>query len=191
MSRQSKQRSSKREDSANNVHVQGAASRLLAALASRKSKEKGPGLNEARARSSKKRCSSADTASYIAYDALYKDGIAEVEPGLFSQTVEFSDISYQSARQETQEQIFTTLSSLYNYFPTESSVQLTIVNTPIPRELIGKKVFFEPNDVRTLGYVDEYNRILNDKMREGVSNLVRRRFLTYSVPAESVEAAVP
>ncbi len=28
-------------------------------------------------------------------------------------------------------------------------------------------------------------------MREGVSNLVRRRFLTYSVPAESVDAAVP
>lgn len=191
MSRQSKQRSSRREDGTNNVRVQGAASRLLAALASRRSKEKDPGRDEARARSSKKRCLSADTASFIAYDALYKDGIAEVEPGLFSQTVEFSDISYQSARKETQEQIFTTLSSLYNYFPAESSVQLTIVNTPIPRELIGKKVFFEPNDERTLGYVDEYNRILNDKMREGVSNLVRRRFLTYSVPAESVEAAVP
>ena len=191
MSRQSKQRSSKREDSAKSVRTQGAMSRLLAALASRKPKEKDPGRDEARARSSKKRCSSADTASYIAYDALYKDGIAEVEPGLFSQTVEFSDISYQSARKETQEQIFTTLSSLYNYFPAESSVQLTIVNTPIPREIIGKKAFFEPNDERTLGYVDEYNRILNDKMREGVSNLVRRRFLTYSVPAESVEAAVP
>ncbi|MFQ9678441.1 MAG: VirB4-like conjugal transfer ATPase, partial [Eggerthella lenta] len=173
------------------MRVQGAASRLLAALASRRSKEKDPGRDEARARSSKKRCSSADAASFIAYDALYKDGIAEVEPGLFSQTVEFSDISYQSARKETQEQIFTTLSSLYNYFPAESSVQLTIVNTPIPRELIGKKVFFEPNDERTLGYVDEYKRILNDKMCEGVSNLVRRRFLTYSVPAESVEAAVP
>lgn len=157
MSRQSKQRSSKREDSAKSVRTQGAMSRLLAALASRRPKEKDPGRDEARARSSKKRCSSADAASFIAYDALYKDGIAEVEPGLFSQTVEFSDISYQSARKETQEQIFTTLSSLYNYFPAESSVQLTIVNTPIPRELIGKKVFFEPNDERTLGYVDEYN----------------------------------
>ena len=93
MSRQSKQRSSKREDSAKSVRTQGAMSRLLAALASRKPKEKDPGRDEARARSSKKRCSSADTASYIAYDALYKDGIAEVEPGLFSQTVEFSDIA--------------------------------------------------------------------------------------------------
>ena len=83
MSRQSKQRSSKREDSAKSVRTQGAASRLLAALASRKPKEKDPGRDEARARSSKKRCSSADTASYIAYDALYKDGIAEVAPGLF------------------------------------------------------------------------------------------------------------
>ena len=80
MSRQSKQRSSKREDSAKSVRTQGAMSRLLAVLASRKPKEKDPGRDEARARSSKKRCSSADAASYIAYDALYKDGIAEVEP---------------------------------------------------------------------------------------------------------------
>ena len=70
-------------------------------------------------------------------------------------------------------------------------MQLTIVNTPIPRELIGKKVFFEPNDERTLGYVDEYNRILNDKLREGVSNLERHRYLTYMVGADDVDAATP
>ena len=55
MSRQSKQRSSKREDSAKSVRTQGAMSRLLAALASRRPKEKDPGRDEARARSSKKR----------------------------------------------------------------------------------------------------------------------------------------
>ena len=48
MSRQSNQRSSKREDSVKNVRTQGAASRLLAALASRRSKEKDPGRDEAR-----------------------------------------------------------------------------------------------------------------------------------------------
>ena len=39
--------------------------------------------------------------------------------------------------------------------------------------------------------MDEYNRILNDKLREGVSNLERHRYLTYMVGADDVDAATP
>lgn len=38
-------------------------------------------------------------------------------PGVFSQTVEFSDISYQYARKESRETTFTVMNSLFNYFP--------------------------------------------------------------------------
>ena len=71
-------------------------------------------------RQKKARASAGDIASFIGYDAVYKDGIAQVEEGLFSQTIEFSDISYQSARRENQQNIFTVLSSLYNYFGADS-----------------------------------------------------------------------
>lgn len=64
-----------------------------------------------------------------------------MEEGLFSQTIEFSDVSYQSARKETQENIFTVLSGLYNYFGVDTSVELTIANTPIPHDEIGNKRF--------------------------------------------------
>lgn len=37
---------------------------------------------------------------------MYPDGIAQVEEGLFSQTMAFEDISYQSAREESQRAIF-------------------------------------------------------------------------------------
>ena len=47
-----------------------------------------------------------DVYSAIGYDLLYRDGIAQVEEGLFSQTVAFEDISYQSAREENQRAIF-------------------------------------------------------------------------------------
>ena len=72
------------------------------------------------------RAAARDISSFIGYDAIYRDGIAQVEEGLFSQTVEFADISYQSARKESQQNIFTVLSSLYNYFGADSSVQLTL-----------------------------------------------------------------
>ena len=59
--------------------------------------------SDEKAKSQKKlRRSAKDVLRYIGYDAMYKDGIAQVEDGLFSQTIEFSDISYQSARKENQ-----------------------------------------------------------------------------------------
>ena len=137
------------------------------------------------------RAAARDISSFIGYDAIYRDGIAQVEEGLFSQTVEFADISYQSARKESQQNIFTVLSSLYNYFGADSSVQLTIANVPIPDEEIGNKRFFPESGQDTARYAREYNQILNDKMREGVSNLTRHRYLTYMVGAADVDEAVP
>lgn len=142
-------------------------------------------------RQQKERALAKDASSFIGYDAMYKDGIAQVEEGLFSQTIEFSDISYQSARKENQQNIFTVLSSLYNYFGADSSVQLTIANVPIPEDEIGRKRFFPEGDEDTREYAREYNQILNDKMREGVSNLTRHRYLTYMVSASDVDEAAP
>ena len=142
-------------------------------------------------RTSKARNSAKRQLDYIGYDAMYKNGIAQVEEGLFSQTVEFSDISYQSARRDAQENIFSVLSSLYNYFNADASVQLSIANTPIPADAIGSKRFFRHAADVDDGLVDEYNRILNDKLREGVSNLERHRYLTYMVGADDVDAATP
>ena len=92
---------------------------------------------------------------------------------------------------EARETAFTVMSSLFNYFPADSHVQLQVVNAPIPADEVGRKVFFEPGERATAGLAEEYNRILNDKMREGVSNLVRHRYLTYAVGADDVDAAVP
>ena len=142
-------------------------------------------------RASKARNSAKRQLDYIGYDAMYKNGIAQVEEGLFSQTVEFSDISYQSARRDAQENIFSVLSSLYNYFSADASVQLSIANTPIPADVIGSKRFFRHVADVDDGLVDEYNRILNDKLREGVSNLERHRYLTYMVGADDADAATP
>ena len=139
----------------------------------------------------KARFAAKEMIKYIGYDAMYQDGIAQVEDGMFSQTIKFSDISYQSAREENQQAIFSMYCQLFDYFGAETSVQLNVINTPIPQEQIGNKVFFECHDDRTRAYVDEYNKILNDKMREGVSNLTRERYLTFAVGAKDFDSAVP
>ena len=162
---------------------------LLGGTGGRKDASKGAEAERQRRRRERDR--SREMAAYVGYDAMYRDGIAQVMPGMFSQTVEFSDISYQSARKEARETASTVMSSLFNYFPADSHVQLQVVNAPIPADEVGRKVFFEPGERATSGLAEEYNRILNDKMREGVSNLVRHRYLTYAVGADDVDAAVP
>lgn len=139
----------------------------------------------------RKRHAAKDVYGAIGFDLMYQDGICQVEDGLFSQTIAFDDISYQSAREESKKAVFSGWSQLFDYFGAENCVQLTVVNTPIPASEIGKKAFFSSDDPDTAEYAREYNRILNDKMREGVSNLVRERYLTFSTGAESVDAAVP
>lgn len=131
---------------------------------------------------------------YIGYNRMYKDGVCEVEDGLFSQTLTFPDISYQSAREDRQKDIFSVWCGLLDYFGAETLIQLSVVNTPLLKDEVGKRRFFDPDAqegdaARRDAAV--FNAILNDKMREGVSNIKRERYITYAVSAPSVDAAVP
>ncbi|WP_235858616.1 VirB4-like conjugal transfer ATPase, CD1110 family [Thermophilibacter provencensis] len=136
------------------------------------------------------RAAARDVYSAIGYEAMFPDGICEVEEGLFSMSLELPDISYQSAREETQRAMFSAYCQLWDYFGADSSAQLTIANSPLPADEIGARSFFR-EEGETAALAREYNRILNAKMREGVSNLVRRRWLTFSVASTSAEAAAP
>lgn len=131
------------------------------------------------------------TVDLCGYELMFRNGVAQVAPGLFSQMIRFGDITYQCARKDTRENIYSTMSALYNYFGPDTSVQVTITNDPVPAEEIGNRTFFPKSDPCLDEYVDEYNRILNDKMREGVSNLKRHRYLTFTTKADDIDATIP
>jgi hypothetical protein len=147
--------------------------------------------NDKAKKNSKERARAKSIFNAIGFNLMYEDGICEVEDGLFSQTLTFSDISYQSARIEDQKTYFKLYSQVFDYCGSETCLQMNIINTPIPHEYIGKKEFFKSSSEEDQQYVDEYNKVLNHKMLEGVSNLERNRYLTYSVSADSYEQAVP
>lgn len=45
-------------------------------------------------------------ADCLQYERMYESGICEVEPGLYSLTMAFTDVNFQLARQEEQNVIF-------------------------------------------------------------------------------------
>lgn len=134
-----------------------------------------------------------DTRMAIGYERMYRDGICEVEPGLFSQTLAFPDVSYQSAREDRQQAIFDVLFEMLNYFGEDTHIQYNIINLPILKEEVGSREFFDVSAQASDAAREDakiFNEILNQKMKEGVSNIRRVRTITYTVAAPSLDAAV-
>jgi hypothetical protein len=140
-----------------------------------------------------------DILTFIGYERMFKDGLCEVEYeqrdrwGSYSETLAFDDISYQSSRVDAQKNVFAALSQLYNYFGADALVQFSVVNTKIPDSEVGNRRFFDPQkqdtqDKRTFATI--YNSVLNDKMREGVSNISTSRYITYTVGGKSADEAL-
>ena len=132
-----------------------------------------------------------DVYRLIGFDALYADGIAQVEPGLFSQTVSFGDISYQSMGDESQKSVCRQMRKLYDGLTPDVGLQLLLFNRPLTKGEMSNRRFFGRVEGPAAPYAAEYSRILNDKMAEGVSNIMRERYLTFSVSADTVEESVP
>ncbi len=157
-------------------------------------KERDRELSARTADARRRRDRASDTAGLLGYKLMHADGICEVEDGVFSQTLSLSDISYQSAREDRQRHMFDVMCQVIDYFGSDTMVQFNVVNTPIPSSEVGRRRFFDEEGQPTEAAAQDaraYNRILNDKMREGVSNIRRARYLTYAVAAPSAEAAVP
>lgn len=155
-------------------------------------KDRDKELSDKMADARKKRDSAKDVVNYIGYNKMYQDGICEVEEGMFSSSIAFDDTSYHSVRDEQQKAMFSAITRLYDQFGADTLVQMSVINTPLLKEEVGHRKFFDPerqaNDAAR-NDAQVFNNILNDKVKEGVSNIRRNRYLTYSVTADTAEDA--
>ena len=155
-------------------------------------KDRDKELSSKTADARRKREGAKDVVNYIGYNKMYQDGICEVEEGLFSSSIAFDDTSYHSVRDEQQKAMFSALTRLYDQFGANTLVQMSVINTPLLKEEVGNRKFFDisrqSNDAARHD-AQVFNDILNDKVREGVSNIRRNRYLTYSVAAETADDA--
>ena len=85
-------------------------------------------MNAAQSARSIKKCRAPEKAAdCLQYERMYESGICEVEPGLFSMTMAFTDVNFQLARQEEQKSLFTQYSEFLNYFDPDTHLQISLV----------------------------------------------------------------
>lgn len=111
-----------------------------------------------------RRKTAKDVTSFIGYNRMYEDGICEVEEGMFSSCICFEDTSYHSVREDAQKAVFTSICRLYDQFGADTLVQFNIINTPLLKEQIGHRKFFNPSSQLKSRIVDFNLKDLPDSM---------------------------
>ena len=125
----------------------------------------------------------------IPYEAMYQDGVCRVTPNTFSKCIEFADISYQLAQADTKTAIFENLCDLYNYLDASIHVQFSFLNRKIDPRQYAKSFEIKAqgddfDDIRA-----EYSGILQDQLVSGNNGLTKRKFLTFTIEADSLKMA--
>lgn len=134
----------------------------------------------------KKRISAQDTIPYL---RMFPDGICQVREDYYSKSISFQDINYQLSQPDDKAAIFDGWSSFLNFFDSSLSVQLMFLNSrgENRQELIRlQKHDDDYDDIRV-----EYEQMLQNQLAKGNNGIVKTKYLTFGINADSLKAAKP
>ena len=128
----------------------------------------------------------------IPYEKPYEDGIFEITPGYFNQTIAFEDITYQLGDEELKESIFAKWSSLINFFDENKPFQFCYGNMEVNKEEYTRDFIIpkNPEDSKIKKVLtDEYSKYQVKQFEKGTNNLKKVRNLTFGVYAKDYKEA--
>ena len=162
------------------------------------SKKKAPAILDSK-KDKKKKKSSADkknekkisAQNTIRYKEMAKDGICRVQGKIYSKTIRFYDINYQLAQNEDKNAIFENWCDFLNYFDSSIHFQLSFINHKSNMKEFERVIRIRPqndafDDVRM-----EYAQMLKNQLAKGNNGLVKTKYITFSVEADSIKLAKP
>ena len=125
----------------------------------------------------------------IPYVEMCKDGICKVNSRLYTKTIRYNDINYQLAQNEDKTAIFENWCDFLNYFDSSIFVQLSFINQRADIREFRKQITIPEqqdafNDIRK-----EYSDMLQDQLTKGNNGLLKRKYITFGVEADSIRTA--
>ena len=140
------------------------------------------------AKRNKRRLSAQQT---IPYREMSKDGICRVHDKLYSKTIRFFDINYQLAQVEDKDAIFEGWCEFLNYFDYTIHVQLSFINHHSLSSEFEQTIQIDPQGDDFDDLRQEYAEMLKNQLEKGNNGLVRSKYITFSIEADSIRLAKP
>lgn len=125
----------------------------------------------------------------IPYQEIYPDGICRLDEHFFTKTLEFFDINYQLAQNEDKTLIFENYCDFLNYFDSSIRVQLSFVNQMVDVEEYQKAIDIPEQKDAFNSIRREYVAMLKNQLAKGNNGLVKRKYITFGIQADSLKVA--
>lgn len=125
----------------------------------------------------------------IPYQDMLRNGLCRVSDDFYTKTVEFFDRNYRLAKDETKAHIFESWCRFLNYFDSSVSIQLSFINLEIDVEQFYKAIEIPECGDTFDALRTEYVAMLQDQLSKGNNGLIKRKFLTFGIHAETPELA--
>ena len=148
-----------------------------------------PDKSVARQKRQRRRVLSAQDT--IPYREMAKDGICRVHDNLYSKTIRFFDLNYQLAQAEDKDAIFEGWCEFLNYFDFTIHVQLSFVNHHSATLEFDHSIQIEPQYDQFDDLRQEYSNMLREQLEKGNNGLVRTKYITFAIEADSIRVARP
>ncbi|MFV0497571.1 MAG: VirB4-like conjugal transfer ATPase, CD1110 family [Candidatus Fimivivens sp.] len=125
----------------------------------------------------------------IPYDEMYRSGLCIANGDFYTRTVEFNDANYRLAKRGRKTAIFESWCRFLNYFDSSTSIQLSFVNQAIDVEQFYQAIAIPEHNDAFNALRAEYVQMLQEQLAKGNNGLLKRKFITFGIHAESSEAA--
>ena len=127
----------------------------------------------------------------IPYVEMCRDGTCKVNSRLYTKTIRFEDINYQLAGNEDKTAIFENWCDFLNFFDSSISVQLSFINQQAGIGEFQKSIQIPAQDDAFNDIRAEYSGMLQDQLAKGNNGLVKRKYITFGIEADSLRTAKP
>jgi hypothetical protein len=128
----------------------------------------------------------------IPYVEMCRDGICVINRSgkhLFTKTIRFSDINYQLAQNEDKTAIFENWCDFLNYFDSSILVQLSFLNQKTNIAEIKKAINIPAQDDAFNDIRREYSEMLQEQLSKGNNGLLKRKYITIGIEADTLRTA--
>jgi len=128
----------------------------------------------------------------IPYVEMCRDGICVINRSgkhLFTKTIRFSDINYQLAQNEDKTAIFENWCDFLNYFDSSIFVQLSFLNQKTNIAEIKKAINIPAQDDAFNDIRREYSEMLQEQLSKGNNGLLKRKYITIGIEADTLRTA--
>ena len=127
----------------------------------------------------------------IPYERMWPDGICRVADGHYTKTIQFQDINYQLSQNEDKTAIFEGWCDFLNYFDSSIQFQMSFLNLAASEETFAHAINIplQGDDFDSIRV--EYMTMLQNQLTKGNNGLIKTKYLTFGIDADSLKAAKP